>query len=251
MLTVVIDGESNTVTAEEFRVFLDVAVRIMKDASKASRLDFTVAGLHASAPTIEWEPRPTGDTIDVDEAFAVMVERIDSGVTMLEDDEGVPAWMSASTASALYQASKRFDEGAVHGLSFSAERTARTVTRRTYRTLDRVMHEETDAIGSIAGKLVTATLRKGAHVTVQDEVHDRGVECFMDSVALREASQLIGDRVLVVGRVRRDYLGRPVRIGTATVELAPSPERTSVAEMGGAFAGGPESVTWLKDQRGQ
>ena len=98
--------------------------------------------------------------------------------------------------------------------------------------------------------MITATLRKGAHVTVQEEIHARGVECYVGKPQLREASQLIGERVTVVGHVRRDYLGRPVRVGNARVEAAPEPRRVSVAEMGGALQGGPDSVKWLRDQRG-
>lgn len=116
--------------------------------------------------------------------------------------------------------------------------------------MDRVLHEESDAIGSITGTLITATLRKGAHVTVQDEVHERGVECYVGRSALQSVGRLIGERVEVVGQVQRDYLGRPTRVSRAVVAAAPKVAKVSVAEMGGAFRGGPDSVEWLRDQRG-
>lgn len=250
MLTFVIDGESHQVTADQFRALVDVAVRVMRDASRDAGVEFTIEGLHASAPTIVWSPQATQADADVEEAFMLVARRIDAGVAMLEQDSGVPEWMAGATASALYQAAGWFGETAIDGVSFRANGKARKLTRQTYRTLDRVLHEETDAIGSVTGTLITATLRKGAHVTVQDELHGRGVECFVGKPQLREASQLIGERVTVVGRVRRDYLGRPVRVGNARVEAAPEPRHVSVAEMSGALRGGPDSVEWLRDQRG-
>lgn len=250
MLTFVINGDSHQVTAEQFRILVDVAVRIMTDASRDAGVEFTIEGLHASAPTIVWDPQAKQADTDVDEAFLEVAHRIEVGVAMLEQDDGVPAWMARATATALYQAASWFGETAIDGVSFRADGKARTLTRQTYRTLDRVLHEETDAIGSVTGTLITATLRKGAHVTVEDETYGRGVECYVGKPLLREASQLIGDRVTVVGRIRRDYLGRPVRIGNARVEAAPEPRRVSVAEMGGALQGGPDSVEWLRDQRG-
>ena len=250
MLTFVINGDSHQVTADHFRTLVDVAVRIMKDASRDAGVEFTIEGLHASAPTIVWEAKAVRADTDVDETFTKIAHRIDAGIDMLEHDDGVPEWMADSTATALYQAASWFGETAIEGLSFLTNGRPRKLTRQTYRTLDRVLHEETDAIGSVTGTLITATLRKGAHITVQEEIHGRGVECYVEKPALREASQLIGERVTVIGRIRRDYLGRPVRVGNARVEAAPERRRVSVVEMGGALQGGPDSVEWLRDQRG-
>lgn len=250
LLTFVINGESNEVTAEQFRTLVDVAVRIMKDASRTEGVDFTVESLHASAPTIVWQPQVTGTDVDVDDAFAKVARRIDAGVAMLEHDQGVPEWMAGATANALYQASSDFGEGSVDGVSFNTNGHARKLTRQTYRTLDRVLHERTDAIGSVTGTLVTATLSNGAHVTVKDEIHDRGVRCYLAKTHLREAGQLLGERVTVTGNLRRDYLGRPLEIRNSRVDATPEPRHVTVAEMAGALAGGPDSVTWLREQRG-
>ena len=249
LLTFVINGESHEVTAEQFRTLVDVAVRIMKDASQSEGVEFTVESLHASAPTIVWQPQVIGAEVDVNEAFTNVANRIDEGVTMLEADEGVPDWMAAATANALYQASSDFGEGSVDGVSFNTNGHARKLTRRTYRTLDRVLHEKTDAIGSVTGTLVTATLSNGPHVTVKDEIHDRGVLCFVAKADLRAAGQLLGERVTVVGKLRRDYLGRPLQVRNSRIEATPEPSRVTVAEMAGALTG-PESVTWLREQRG-
>lgn len=250
LLTFVINGESHEVTAEQFRTLVDVAVRIMKDASRSEGVEFTVASLHASKPTIVWQPRVANADVDVDDAFASIAHRIDEGVAMLEDDLGIPDWMAAATANALYQASSDFGEGSIDGVSFNTNGHARKLTRQTYRTLDRVLHERTDAIGSVTGTLVTATLRNGAHVTVKDEIHDRGVLCYLAKTHLRETGQLLGERVTVTGNLRRDYLGRSLEIRNSRVEATPEPRRVTVAEMAGALAGGPDSVTWLRDQRG-
>lgn len=250
MLTFVINGESRQVTADQFGTLVNVAVRIMKDASRDAGVEFTVKSLHASAPTVVWDAQQTRAQLDVDHAFTQITARLETGVAMLEEDEGVPEWMTAATVNALYQASAWFGDTAIEGLSFLTDGQPQKLTRQTYRTLDRVLHEETDSIGSVVGTLVTVTLTHGAHVTVQDEVHNRGVQCFVGKAELREAGQLIGERVTVAGRVRRDYRGRPVRVNSARVDATPVPTNVSVAEMGGAFAGGPDSVTWLREQRG-
>lgn len=79
MLTSVISGDSHQVTAEQFRTLVDVAVRMMKDASGSSGVDFTIGALHASAPTIHWEPQAFDAEIDVDAEFDRIAQRLASG----------------------------------------------------------------------------------------------------------------------------------------------------------------------------
>lgn len=253
MLTFVIDGESHEVTAEHFVSLVDVAVRLMRDAARDTGLVFTVGGLHASAPTIEWAPTTKKAKVDVELASDRVADRIEQGIELLEHEEGaaLPDWMSEATAKALYQTTKWFGKTEVHGMSFSRNGRPHRLTRATYRTLDRVLTDETDTIGSITGELVTATLYNGAHLTVTDSAHGHGVRCDVDRTTLREAGQWIGSRVTVMGRVKRDYLGRPEKVTSAKVEVEPERRRVTAAEMVGAFEGGPDSVQWLREQRGR
>lgn len=250
-LTFVILGDSHMVTAQQFRTLVDVAVRVISDAARDSHIDFTVGGLHASSPTIVLEPRSELDGLDVESQFRVIAARIEDGVRELEDDGDLPEWMAEATARQLYQAADMFEDGPVEGLSFAANGRQYRMTRQTYRTLDRVLHETTETIGSVTGVLVTATLTHGPHVTVRDETHERGVQCFVEARTLQEAGGWIGERVLVSGVVKRDRLGRPIQIAKAKVEPAGERRPVTVAEMGGLFEGGPDSVEWLRSQRGE
>lgn len=250
-LTFVILGDSHQVTAQQFRTLVDVGVRIISDAARDSHVQFTVGGLHASAPTIVWEPRTELADLDIEGEFRTIARRVQEGVAELETDGQLPEWMAETTARQLYQAADMFDDGPIQGLSFAAFGRQHRMTRQTYRTLDRVLHEATETLGSITGVLVTATLNKGPHVTVQDETHERGVQCFVDERALREAGRWIGERVIASGVVRRDRLGRPIQIKKAKVEPVGEHQRVTVAEMGGLLEGGPDSVEWLRSQRGE
>ncbi len=136
MLTFVINGESHQVTADQFRTLVDVAVRIMRDASRDAGVEFTIEGLHASAPTIVWAPQATQADTDVEEAFMQVAHRIDVGVAMLEQDDGVPEWMAGATASALYRAAG-FGETAIDGVSFRVngkDRSWRSHARSRHRS---------------------------------------------------------------------------------------------------------------------
>ena len=252
MLTFVIDGESHDVTAEHFAALVDVAVKMMRDAARDTGLKFTVAGLHASAPTIEWAPTTTKAKVDVDAAFMRVADRLAHGIDALEqeDSAALPDWMSETTAKALYQTSKWFGKTEVHGMAFSRNGRQHRLTRATYRTLDRVLTDETDSIGSVTGVLVTATLYNGPHLTVTDDTFGHGVRCDVDRATLRQAGQWIGSRVTVMGRVKRDWVGRPEKVTGAKVELEPERRQVTLAEMAGAFEGGPDSVAWLREQRG-
>jgi hypothetical protein len=248
-LTVVVDGDSEQVTAQRFRGLVDVAVEIMADAARGTGVELTVAGLHASRPTLVWAPRTQRADIDADEALLDIGQRIRDGVEVLERDEAVPEWMSTGTVRRLYGASGWFGEAGLHGLSFSVEGHAATLTRRTYRTLDRLLHEQGQAIGSVTGVLVTATLNHGSHVTIEEEVHGRGVRCAVIPSALANVAGWIGSRVTVTGVVHRDYRGRPEQVTPARVEPWAETPKVGVEEMVGAF-NGPDSVHWLREQRG-
>jgi len=250
VLTFVIGGESHQVTAEQFRTLIDVAVRLIKDASRSSGVDFTIGSLHASAPTIEWQPQASVADVALDTEFVRVAQRLESGIEMLEEDAGLPDWMAEPTARALYQASALFGETAIDGVVFGRNGRQRKITRQTYRTLDRVLHETTDAIGSITGVMITATLTNGPQLTVRDDVSGRAVRCTVDRRTLRQAAQWIGEKVTAAGHIKRDHMGRPERITNAMIEPLPERQRVTVAEMGGAFEGGPDSVTWLREQRG-
>lgn len=252
MLTLVIDGRSDDVTAEHFAALVDVGVKMMRDAARDTGLRFTVAGLHASAPTIEWAPTATKAEVDVDAAFGHVADRLEQGIDALEQEDtaGLPDWMSETTAKALYQTSKWFGKTEVQGMAFGRNGRQHRLTRATYRTLDRLLTDETDSIGSVTGELVTVTLHNGPHLTVTDDTFGHGVRCDVDRATLRQAGQLIGSRVTVMGRVKRDWVGRPEKITSAKVELEPERRHVSVAEMAGAFEGGPDSVEWLREQRG-
>lgn len=249
MLTFVIEASSHEIAPDQFRDLVDVGVRIMKDASRGTRIEFALAGLHASQPTLLWSPVTDGPEESAETEFKVVSRRIEDGMAMLERDAGVPEWMTAPTATALYRASALFDEGPIHGVSFSTNGAPIRVTRQTYRTLDRVLHEETEAVGSVTGLLVTATLRNGAHVTVEDDVHGKGVRCYVGREQLRAAGPMLGERVTATGRVSRDHLGRPTRIADARLERDEQRLRVTVSEMAGTFSG-PTSTEWLREQRG-
>lgn len=251
MLEFVISGDARQVSAEQFRTLVDAAVRVIKDASRDSGVDFALGGLHASHPTIEWAPTAAGSNVDVDAEFDRIASRIEDGVDMLERDSGVPEWMAEPTARALYQVSAMFGDSEIEGVAFGRGGHRRRITRQTYRTLDRVLHEDTTAIGSVTGVLITVTLNDGRYVTVRDGTSGRAVRCSVDQATLRRAAQWIGEVVVAAGRIRRDYLSRPDRVANARIELEPERDRVTVAEMGGAYQGGPDSVAWLREQRGR
>lgn len=179
-----INGDAREMTAEQIGVLVDIAARIMMDASRPEGVEFTVESVDASVGTVVWQPQMTDPDVDLGEALTRIAHRIDEAVTMLETDQGIPDWMAAATANSLYRASRGFGEGGIDGVSFDINGHTRTMTRRAYRTLDRVLHERTNAIGS-----------------------------------------------------------------ASPIEATPAPRRVTVAEMSGALAGGPDSVTWLREQR--
>lgn len=249
MLTFVIEAASHEIGPDQFRDLVDVGVRIMTDASRGTRIDFVLAGLHASQPTVLWSPVTDGFEESAEAEFKVVSRRIEDGMAILERDAGVPEWMAAPTTRALYRASALFGEGAIRGVSFSTNGALARVTRQTYRTLDRVLHEETEAVGSVTGILMTATLRKGAHVSIEDETHGKGVQCYVEREQLRAAAPMLGERVTATGRIRRDHRGRPIRIADAQLEPEEQRRRVTVSEMAGTFSG-PTSTEWLREQRG-
>lgn len=253
MLTVVIDGDAPHVTAERFRTLVDVTVRILRDGARDTGIDFTLAGLHAPTLTMAWEPQPADGTGDEDggEAFAEVAERVLDGLGRLEDGEVLPGWMTARTARALHRVAAELGEGPVESILVRAGDRERILTRATHGTLERILHEETEALGSVTGTLITATLWNGSHVTVREERHRQGVRCLLGEDRLREAGRLIGQRVTVTGKVRRDFRGRPETVEDARLEPAERSPRVEVAEMSGALEGGPDSVEWLRSQRGR
>ena len=147
----VINGEPHQVTADQFPTLVDLAVRIMKDASRDVGVEFTIEGLHASAPKFAWVPQATRADADVEDAFIGVARRIDAGVAMLEQDDGVPEWMGGATPSAPYQAAAWFGETVIDGVSF---RRANGKARKPPTAAPKHWTDE------LAGRLVPADLRR-------------------------------------------------------------------------------------------
>jgi excisionase family DNA binding protein len=250
MLTFVVEGETHQVSAHHFSELVAVAVRLMRDAAKGTGVGFNVAGLHASNPTIDWQPVSVDeDTLDVDSEFDRIVSRIHTGIGMLEREATVPEWMAETTARQLHEVARWFGETEVDGLTFRSNGHRQSITRESYLTLDRWLHEESEAIGSVTGTLITATLHGGPHVNVKDELYERVVHVRLTRDELREAGQWIGLRVTASGRMKRDFAGRPKRIASGTIELVPEAARVTTAEAAGLFRSGPAVVAWLDEQR--
>lgn len=171
-------------------------------------------------------------------------------IALLEHDAGVPEWMTEPTTNALYGAAELLGEGTIASATFLRDGNRMTITRQTCRTLDRVLHETTEAIGSVRGVLVTRdAAQRVAHHGDRRRAGSGSAAWSTMSPCGRPAGGS-ARRWVVSGHVRRDHLGRPDRVAKATIEPVPDTPLVTVAQMGGALEGGPESVTWLREQRG-
>jgi hypothetical protein len=260
MLTVVVDAPSGEISVEEYLSVLGVAVRALKDVSRAltarsKRPEWKLESLHTSRPTTvlraKMPPMSPGNLDGVIEDHFLRTLRA------LESGGAAPRHLTHGTLTRLHTVAQGFGIGVVQGFTVtrSSDDAGVTLTRKTFRNLDRLFHESTAAWGSVTGVLRTATVDKGRHLQLRDDVFGVGVRCDIEEAdLLQTAGALLERHVTVSGLVRRDHQGRPQSVEATSVELIEDSHETfpTVADMFGAypdFTGDLSTEEFIRAQR--
>ena len=110
------------------------------------------------------------------------------------------------------------------------------------------------SIGSVEGRLESATVRNRPHFRVYDAVHDRGVTCHFSDPQLEQVRNGLGKRVIVSGNVRSDQQGNPESIRVSTIEVADdTPKPVSPSDLRGLWKGeteGQKAEQYIREVRG-
>ena len=110
------------------------------------------------------------------------------------------------------------------------------------------------SIGSIEGKLETASVRSRPYLRVYDAVHDRGVTCYFSDPQFDQVRKGLGKRVIVSGDVKSDRMGNPESIRVSNIEVADDvPAPVTPSELRGLWRGETEGQTaeqYLREVRG-
>ncbi len=110
------------------------------------------------------------------------------------------------------------------------------------------------SIGSIEGRLESATVRNRPYFRVYDAIHDRGVTCHFSDPQLEQVRKGLGRRVVVSGGVKADRLGNPESIRVSNIEIADdTAESVKPSDLRGLWRGETEGQTaeqYLREVRG-
>ena len=110
------------------------------------------------------------------------------------------------------------------------------------------------SIGSIEGRLETASVRSRPYLRVYDAVHDRGVTCYFSDSQMEQVRKGLGKRVIVSGNVKSDRQGNPESIRVSNIEVADDiPAPVTPSELRGLWRGETEGHTakqYLREVRG-
>ncbi len=110
------------------------------------------------------------------------------------------------------------------------------------------------SIGSIEGRLESATVRNRPYFRVYDAVHDRGVTCHFSDPQLEQVRTGLGRRVIVSGGVKADRQGNPESIRVSSIEIADdSAAAVNPSDLRGLWkgeTGGQSAEQYLREIRG-
>ena len=110
------------------------------------------------------------------------------------------------------------------------------------------------SIGSVEGRLETASVRNRPYLRVYDAVHDRGVTCYFSDPQMEQVREGLGKRVIVSGDVRSDRLGNPESIRVSSIEVAEdAAEQVMPSDLRGLWRGeteGRKAEQYIREVRG-
>ena len=110
------------------------------------------------------------------------------------------------------------------------------------------------SIGSVEGRLETATVRNRPYFRVYDAVHDRGVTCHFSELHLEQVRNGLGKRVIVSGDVKADRLGNLDSIKVTTIKIEEDTvEPVMPSDLRGLWKGeteGQKAEQYIREVRG-
>lgn len=215
-----------------------------------------IADLRLGSVVMTTEPsRPrTGTTPD---EFEYLFATIVSGFAEAERHDGVPDLWSADAAAVAADLAKllstRDDEALkLEVLTDGIVIAAVNVTRQAERHLRAGLSRRQHSIGSVVGKLASASMADGLEAGLWPEAGGPRVAVRFDEEHIDRVRSAWGRRVEVSGRLERDAADRPVRVKLRNIEVLSeeSPPLTDLIGIAPNLTGGLDADEYLREIRG-
>lgn len=185
---------------------------------------------------------------------------VDSFTSIEHGGDSPPYLTERGMANALRMAQVAGVRGA-HALRASVPHTDRhiEITAQSAENLRRLIRPVGESIGSVEGKLEGISLHRGTSLVVYQAATEKAVTVRLPKGmqwgdVREEVYNLLGKRVSISGRLRRNQRGEPVRIEVSNVHFRVlRDDAPSFSEIGGSdkgFTGSQSTQEFLREGRG-
>lgn len=214
-------------------------------------LDWSVASLKTSSAVIEMESRSR----DEERNFGPQVTRFFvTGLQQLEELGVTPPYLTESGMSHARRLVKLIGRNGMRGLEVSDLETSTAISARAAANIDPLLKTQRRALGSIEGRIETASIHKRPRVIVYLTRTRKAVTCRMPSTAVLEgAAVAMGRRVLASGMVHYNAKGEPLRVDVDRLRVfRPESELPTIDELAGSdpqFTDGMSTADYIRELR--
>lgn len=203
------------VPAEEFRElfkdFLGLVSEVADTVTKKKDAFHWLVAVEKGSSVMRFQPQPRNAPAD---SIPIALTTIDNGLEELVIKGTRPVYFNNKALSHVYRISKhsRKDDKPSERISALGPQNQKRSFKNLESIIDTMLAKHTEAWGSITGKLLVVSGRKGESFTIDDELTGKSVVCSLPT----ELSQMVIDafrsRVRVEGKIKYSSDGHPTSI---------------------------------------
>jgi hypothetical protein len=177
------------------------------------------------------------------------------GWNLIEHEGATPPYLTLPTMLKARQVTRLIGTEGVYGYAASDMDETAEVTARASAHMEQLVTVRYHALGAVEGTIETVSIHGGKRFVLYHSRTKKAVTCtFEDDEWLRQAADMLGRRVSVMGTVYFNARGEPVRVEARSLRLFRRPEELpttqSLTRSDPNFTGGLSTEDFIQEIRG-
>lgn len=252
-----IEGQPGVLGVSAFLAAVGESVYMLRDldagvsGSPRGTLDWSVAALRTGSAVIELESRSREEERNVGPEVARLFV---NGLDQLEQRGTTPPYLSETGMTHARRLLRLIGRNGMSGLQVSDLAETVTISAKAAANIEPLLTARRRALGSIEGKIETASIHGRPRFIVYLSRTRKAVTCRMStSAVLESAAGVMGRRVLASGTIHYNARSEPLRVDVDHVRvLRTENELPTIDELAGSdpeFTDGLSTAEYIRELR--
>ncbi len=252
-----IRGDLGSLTLHALQAAVDLNLRMLADYDKGlsgerrGTLEWVVTAVTTGSLVIDVQSHSRKPDSDIGLSVAREYVR---GWSLIENQGATPPFLSWQTMQRTRQVTRLIGSEGVHGYAASTMTETAEVTARASAHMEQLVTVSNHALGAVEGTIETVSIHGGKRFVLYHSRTRKAVTCtFKDDEWVRQAADILGRRVSVMGTVYFNARGEPIRVEAQRLRVLRRPDElpstASLTRSDPDFTGGLRTEDFMRQIR--